>query len=97
MPEDNIKLPAEQPKVVFSKTLCGFLLMMNDVLFKVDRDKKDPKRSTFIFRHDERLDDHLAFYDVVKPIFKAIKYGDMTLINKLLDVIRDDEHEKQKL
>lgn len=85
----------EEPKVVFSKTMAGFLLMFNGILFKVDRDKKDPKRSTFIFKHDERLDDSLASYHRISPILKAIKYGDDVLIDKILKVIKDEENDKE--
>jgi len=80
----------EQPKVIFSKAMAGFLLLKNCVLYKVDRDKKDPKRSTFIFKHDDRLNDSLALYGKVDAIIKALKYGDDALIEKLLAVVQDN-------
>jgi hypothetical protein len=88
---------SRKPKVIFSKTMAGFLLMKNNTLYKVDRDKKDPKRSTFIYGQDERLDDSLAMYDVVEPIIKAVKYGDEVLIQELLKVVKDYNDAKPKI
>lgn len=87
----------EQPKVIFSKAMAGFLLMRNGILFKVDRDKKDPKRSTFIYKHDERLNESLALYAKVEPIIKALKYGDDSLIDKLLAVVQSEQNGQPKV
>jgi hypothetical protein len=87
----------QQPKVIFSKSMAGFLLMRNGVLFKVDRDKKDAKRSTFIYRHDERLNESLALYSKVEPIIKALKYGDDALLDKLLAIVQDNKNEQTEV